>query len=848
MTDSSSKRDPRRAVESLPTGLEGLAALASDLRWTWSHACDDLWRAVDPAVWEVTRNPWLMLQETPAYRWDALARDPTFLAALAAIDDERRRYLETPGWGSSTGSATSLRPVAYLSMEYGFGAALPLYAGGLGVLAADHLKTASDLDVPVVGVGLLYQEGYFRQLIDAAGHQEALYPYNDPTALPIRPERAASGDWLRVSVRLPGRDVQLRVWRATVGRVALYLLDSNDPFNAPADRGITNQLYGGGNEMRLRQELVLGIGGLRALDAVGIAPGVCHLNEGHTAFAVLERARGVMARTSLPFPAALWATRAGNVFTTHTAVEAGFDAFEPALVAKYFPEGGELLGALGLSLFELLALGRVNAEDDREPFRPATLALRGAGHVNGVSALHGEVSRRLFQPLFPRFPSWEVPIAHVTNGVHTPTWDSRWADALWTEACGKDRWLRPTDALEGAIAAISDEALWSARARARHDLVCYARARIERQLAQRGAAPAAIASAETLLDADVLTLGFARRFAAYKRPNLLLRQSERLRALLTHGHRPVQLVIAGKAHPDDDEGKRLIEEWVSFIRSGAVRSRVVFLEDYDLPLAQEMVQGVDVWINTPRRPLEACGTSGMKVLVNGGLNLSVADGWWAEAYAPDVGWVIGGAADGSGAAADERDTEDLYRVLEEKIIPLFYDRDQAGIPRRWLELVRASLSRLAPQFSSNRMVREYVEQLYRPAEAELERRLGDGGREALALAAWERSVRARLPGVHWGRLSVAADGKEWKVSVELYLDGLDPADASVELYADASGPRPAVRAPMTALQPLAGTSSGHLYECRVAADRPADNFTPRLIPTHGELRAPRELPLVSWHH
>ncbi|HXI57975.1 MAG TPA: alpha-glucan family phosphorylase [Polyangia bacterium] len=841
----------------LPAGLEPLSELALDLRWTWSHAYDDLWRAADPAAWEAVRNPWLILQSTPRARWEALAKTPSFVKSLAAVVEERRQYLRTPWWGASgaAGSARSAggdvelrQPVAYFSMEYGFGDALPLYAGGLGVLSADHLKAASDLAIPTVAVGLLYQEGYFRQLIDADGRQEALYPYNDPSALPIRPERSADGDWLRVPVALPGRQVHLRVWRATVGRIPLYLLDSNDPFNTPADRGITGKLYDGGNEMRLRQEIVLGLGGPRALQALGIDWGLCHLNEGHTGFVVLEAARMLMARAGLTFAAALWARRAGTIFTTHTPVAAGFDAFDPDLMAKYFPEGRDLLAALGLSLPELLALGRIHADDAGEPFRPAYLAVHGAARVNGVSALHGQVSRRLFQPLFPRFPGDEVPVTHVTNGVHTPTWDSRWADAIWTDACGKERWRVPTEALPAIIAKIPDEALWSARASARHDLIRYARLRTQRQLGQRGAPPDLIEQAPLLLDADVLTLGFARRFAAYKRPNLLLRQPDRLRDLLTHTQRPVQLVIAGKAHPDDDDGKRLIQAWVNFIKQEAIRPRVVFLEDYDLPLAEEMVQGVDVWINTPRRPMEACGTSGMKVLVNGGLNLSVLDGWWAEAYAPDVGWAVGDPQAAFDADTDGRDADDLYRIIEDEIVPLFYDRDAAGIPRRWLQRVRASLARLAPQFSANRMVREYLSRLYCPAEGELDARLRDGAQLATVLAAWEQRLRAHFPLIRWGRLAVAADGQQWRVSVEVYLDDLDPDDVAVEVYADPLPERPAVRAPMTASHSLPGTTNGHLFECHVPSDRPASDFTPRVLAARHGVRAPRELPLVAWHH
>jgi starch phosphorylase len=833
----------------LPPRLAALAELAIDLRWTWSHDCDELWRAVDPA-WEAVRNPWLVLQGLSTARIAELAADDAFCARLEQVARARLHHLATPGWGAPDGPGALHRAAAYFSMEYGFGSPLPLFAGGLGVLAADHLKTACDLDVPLVGVGLLYHEGYFHQLIDADGHQEALYPSTDPMSLPVEPARSASGDWVRVPVELPGRAVHLRVWRAIVGRRSLYLLDSNDPFNAAVDRGITSKLYGGGDEMRLRQELVLGIGGHRALEALGLEVGVCHLNEGHAAFVVLERARAAVRRLGLSFREAFAGTRAGNVFTTHTPVTAGFDAFDPALMARYFPDGRGLLAELSLPFRELLALGRAHPDDEAEPFKPAYLAVRGSGAANGVSALHGEVSRRLFQPLFPGFPAWEVPVTHVTNGVHTPTWDSRWADVIWTEACGKDRWRAETDTLGADVAAVSDETLWSARGNARRDLVRYARARMERQLAQRGAPPPAIEEAAAALDPDVLTIGFARRFATYKRPNLLLRQPERLERLLSDRARPVQILVAGKAHPDDDGGKRLVEEWVAFVGHPRVRARAVFLEDYDLELAQEMVQGVDLWINTPRRPWEACGTSGMKVLVNGGLNLSVLDGWWAEAYGaenPDVGWAIGERHD-EGPLDDAADTEALFALLETQIVPLFYDRGADGLPRRWLSRVRASLSRLAPRFSANRMLREYVERLYQPADAELERRLADGGRVARDLARRERALGQHFPQLRWGRLDASADAGDWKLSVEVYLDDLARQDVAVELFAAPGPGLPAVRAPMVAERALPGTAHGQVFSCRVPADRPAEHFTPRVLAVLDGRRAPLELPLVSWHH
>jgi starch phosphorylase len=829
------------APPELPAGLEPLVDLALDLRWTWSHGADHLWRALDPETWEATGNPWLLLQDVPRARLAACAADATFRRDLERVL-EARRASPAPQDGPT---ARLARPVAYFSLEFGLGVAIPLYAGGLGVLAGDHLKTASDLGVPLVAVGLLYQEGYFRQRLDAWGRQEELYPYNDPVALPIQPSLAPSGEWLTVPVELPGRTMRLRAWRASVGHVTLHLLDSNVPINDPADRGITGKLYGDGPEMRLRQEMALGIGGWRLLEALGVDPGAAHLNEGHAAFAILERARAAMTRHGFTFWEALAATRAGNVFTTHTPVAAGFDAFSPAILARYFPDDRGYLASLGISFADLLGLGRapgVTGAD--EPFRPSHLAMRGAARINAVSALHARTSREIFRPLFPRWPTAEIPIGHVTNGVHTPSWDSAAADALWTRACGPDRWRGPTDRLQAGIAAVDDQEIWSARGEARAELVARARDRLADQLARRGAPPEAVEAARRVLDPDVLTIGFARRFAEYKRPDLLLRDPDALRRLLADRARPVQLLVAGKAHPDDGWGKRLVAAWAGFAAHPDVRSRCVFLEDYDLSVAQELVQGVDVWINTPRRPWEACGTSGMKVLVNGGLNLSVRDGWWAEAYDPDVGWAIGDAA---GAEDDARDAAALMAALEREVVPAFYDRDARGLPRAWLRRVRASLARLTPRFSANRMLAEYVADYYALAEAELAGRMADNGAAARAVARWTERLRVAWGGVRFGTLDVRAEAGAWQISVELFLNEVRPEDVAVELYADPRRPdEPASRVPMERVGPLPGTAHGFLFRAAVAGDRPAGDWTPRVSPASPVARMPGELPLVTW--
>ncbi|HEX2658882.1 MAG TPA: alpha-glucan family phosphorylase [Polyangia bacterium] len=835
----------RRAVfasPELPAELQALTDLALDLRWTWSHAADHLWRTLDPDTWEATRNPWLLLQSLPRDRLAKGARDEDFRRRLDGVIAARRAYAAAPPALDGAGAELA-RPVAYFSLEYGLGEAIPLYAGGLGVLAGDHLKAASDLGVPLVAVGLLYQEGYFRQSFDAAGRQEELYPYNDPTTLPIRPCLAPSGEWLTVSVELPGRQLILRAWRATVGRVTLHLLDSNVPINDPADRGITGKLYGDGPEMRLRQEMVLGIGGWRLLERLGLSIGACHLNEGHAAFVVLERAGAAMREHGLSFREALVATRAGNVFTTHTPVPAGLDAFPLEIMAKYFPDDRGYLATLGLSLNELLALGRAPGARPDDPFRPALLALRGAARVNAVSRVHAETSRELFRGLYPRWPRREIPIGHVTNAIHVPSWDSALSDELWTNACGPERWRRSAEGLEQMIGAVDDQALWTMRAQARAELVERVRRRLSRQLARRGAPPEQVDAAARVLDPDVLTLGFARRFAEYKRPNLLLHDTQRLRRLLGDGQRPVQLLVAGKAHPADEQGKALVEAWMRFVSHPDVRPRCVFLEDYDLALAQELVAGVDVWINTPRRPWEACGTSGMKVLVNGGLNLSVLDGWWAEAYQPEVGWAIpNGGSDGD-------DAEALFRILEGEVIPAFYDRDADGLPRGWLQRVRGSLARLTPRFSANRMLRDYVGGTYRPAEREFLARIADDGAVARQLDAWFQRMTAAWPGVRFGALQQRPEGARREVSVEVFLNEVPREDVRVELYAEpADGVGEPERVPMELGGPLAGTTHGYLWKALVPGDRPAEDWTPRVVPASLSAHVPSELPLIAWHH
>jgi starch phosphorylase len=822
---------------SFSEGFDPLAQLAFDLRSAWNHRADALWEALDPELWNETGNPWLVLQSASRERLRQLWSTPSFRRLADDLGEERRREDAAPTWFQAQPGAADLNTVAFFSLEFALSEALPLYSGGLGNVAGDYVKAASDLGLPLVGVGLLYQQGYFRQSIDADGAQREFYPFNDTTQLPIVPVRDANGEWVRVRLPRAGPPVWLRAWGARVGRVVLYLLDSNDPSNLPADRGITAQLYGGGPEVRLLQEMALGIGGWRLLRALNLRPDVCHLNEGHAALVPIERARDFMREQGVSFDIALMATRAGNLFTTHTPVEAGFDRFGPDLVAAYL--GTYVREELGISLSAFLALGRTHPDNEREPLSMAWLAARTSGGINGVSRRHGEVSRRLFQVLFPRWPEIDVPIGHVTNGVHVASWDSAESDAIWTRACGKDRWRGDLQKI-ACIRECSDAELWGLRAKARSDLVAFARERVVRQLAAAGLAGNELEAAGRTLDADALTIGLARRFTAYKRPTLLLRDAERLARLLKDPRRPVQIIVAGKAHPHDENGKALVQDWVRFVRRSDIRARAVFLADYDLRLAERLVQGVDLWLNTPLPPWEACGTSGMKVLVNGGLNLSALDGWWQEAYRPEVGWALE-----HDDWNEDRDASRLYELLERELVPAFYERNPSGLPPAWLGRMRESIATLTPTYSANRALREYAERFYLPAAKAFSGRIAHGAATAAALVEWEQTVRLHWTAVRFGEVRVQTEAGTHRFSAAVYLDDLAPELIAVELYADDDGENSSFRAPMRRDAPLMG-SRGFVYVADVRTPRPAEHFTPRAVPYHPAALMPLELPLVTW--
>ena len=838
-------RVPCPLLPNLPEELSALAELALDLRWSWSHATDALWERIDPALWALTHNPWLILQNTPSDKLGALASDKDFVANLQGFVDAHQEWLASSTWFRTAYPQSSLSQVAYFSMEFGLSESLPIYSGGLGILAGDFLKTASDLDVPMTGIGLLWQQGYFRQSLDEHGSQQAFFPYNNPAQLPVQPVHDKKGERLRVELRFPGRTLILRAWQVQVGRVRLYLLDSNDPLNTPADRGITAELYGGGSEMRLQQEICLGIGGWFLLHHLGIRPEICHLNEGHAAFVVLARAWSYMREHGSNFRSALNATRAGNVFTTHTPIAAGFDRFSPTLLRRHTEWAKQ---TFGIEPREILALGRENPDDDNEAFNMAYLAIRGSLLVNGVSRLHGSVSRRIFQPLFPRWPQQEVPVTHITNGVHVPSWDSAEADRIWTETCGKSRWLGELAHLGEQVHQVSDQTLWDIRSRSRQRLVGFARDHLQRQLAALNAPAERIERAHYALDPNTLTLGFARRFTGYKRPNMLLADPDRLYRILTHPLYPVQLIIAGKAHPQDETGKAMIRQWNAFIDSRPeLAGHVVFLADYDMLIAEQLVQGVDLWINTPRRPWEACGTSGMKTLVNGGLNLSELDGWWAEAYAPEFGWALGdGLEHDSDPAWDAAEAGELYRLLEQEVVPLFYhERDAEGCPRGWVAKLRASMGDLTPRFSSNRMLREYVERLYLPAAEHYAARQDAALNQQLC--AWQDALAQHWDRIHFGELRVSEAAGAWQFSVPVYLDDLPPDYIAVELYALLPDEDTAQIQRMQRGEPLVGAVNSYTYSVNIPRTLNADVYTPRIVPAFEGARVPIEARQIHWY-
>ncbi len=772
----------------IPQPLAALSELSLNFWWMWHPDAVELFRRLDRDLWEkVYHNPVRLLGQIEQAKLAAAAVDEGYLAHLRRVHEQFRRHMEEKGWYQSTHPEQAKLQVAYFSAEFGIHESLPIYAGGLGVLAGDHLKSASEIGLPLAGVGLLYREGYFQQYLSADGWQQEVYGELDFYNLPIEPMRFDDGSPVQVRVDLPDNAVFAKVWKAQAGRIPLYLLDTNLPENAPADRDITARLYGGGTDMRIRQEIVLGIGGVRALEALNLKPNIFHMNEGHSAFLALERIRKLLETGGMSFDEARQQVMATNVFTTHTPVPAGIDMFSPDLVLKYFKA---YIPSLKLSEEGFLALGREDVTNPKQGFSMAVLAIRLADSVNAVSKLHGEVSRRMWHNLWPRTPIPEVPIGHITNGIHVRSWLSpdmlfvldRYLGSRWAE--------NPADqSVWEGVGQIPDEELWRAHERGRERLVAWARQTLREQLVARGGAYDDILHADQVLDPEALTLGFARRFATYKRGTLLLRDPDRLKALLNDPKRPVQIIYAGKAHPADQEGKELIRAIIHFTNDPAIRRRIVFLENYDINIARRLVQGVDVWLNTPRRPYEASGTSGMKAAANGVLNCSILDGWWVEGYSPEVGWAIGrGESYSDPNRQDQIESQSLYDLLEKQIVPLFYERKADNIPRDWIGRMKLSMQRLVPVFNTNRMVREYAEKYYVPAYVRGGALAADGLARSIALARAKEQYRRhweqiKIGGIHTSGNGHYRVGESIQVEALVDLPQIDPRSVRVQLFA-----------------------------------------------------------------
>ncbi|MCG6498584.1 alpha-glucan family phosphorylase [Kitasatospora sp. A2-31] len=864
----------------LPEQLQPLHELALNLRWSWHPETRDLFRSVDPEVWAATgEDPVRLLGEVPAARLAALAADRRFLRRLGDLADDLREYLAGPRWyqtAERAAGAAQPAAVAYFSPEYGIAAALPQYSGGLGILAGDHLKAASDLGVPIIGVGLFYRHGYFRQSLDRDGWQQERYPLLDPDELAVTLLRESDGTPCRVDLALPGgRTLAAHVWRAQVGRVPLLLLDSDIEANTPAEREVTDRLYGGGSEHRLLQEMLLGIGGVRAVRSYcrltgHPAPEVFHTNEGHAGFLGVERIRELIADGAagpgLDFAAALEAVRAGTLFTTHTPVPAGIDRFDRDLVARHF--GGD--AALpGVPVDQVLALGAESWRGgDPKLFNMAAMGLRLAQRANGVSTLHGEVSRSMFNGLWPGFDPAEVPITSVTNGVHAATWIDPAVVRLGAAEIGAERAesaMTTGDAQRWTgLEKIANTDIWELRRTLRSQLVDEARSRLRASWRQRGAGEAELGWVASALDPDVLTIGFARRVPSYKRLTLMLRDHDRLRALLLHPTRPVQIVVAGKAHPADDGGKRLIQQMVAFADDPAVRHRIVFLPDYDMAMARHLYPGCDVWLNNPLRPLEACGTSGMKAALNGCLNLSVLDGWWDEWYDGQNGWAIptadeaGGVLDPDSGEAERRDDIEaaaLYDLIEHQVAARFYDRGADGLPHRWIAMVRHTLVTLGPKVLAGRMVREYVDRLYTPAALAQRELAAEDHAGARELAGWKARVREAWPAVRVEHVEAECPdeaqelGSSLALRVQVALGTLEPGDVEVQAVSGRVDESDGISdARVLALKPVGGPDlDGRTrYEGSLELSRTGPfGYTVRVLPAHPRLASPAELGLVA---
>jgi len=841
-------------VPTLPERLQGLKKIAHNLWWGWDHDAIDLFRRLDRQLWEECgHNPVKMLGQITQERLSAAAESAGFLAHLDRVLEKLDSYLTGRCWFDGQKPPEQKPSIAYFSAEFGLTECMPIYSGGLGVLAGDHLKSASDLGLPLVGVGLLYRQGYFQQYLNADGWQQESFPENDFYNMPITLMIWEDGRPIRFHVDIGGHDVVAQIWQVTVGRVALYLLDTNLRCNRLEDRQITSQLYGGDSNMRLRQEILLGIGGFTALKTLNMDPMVCHINEGHAAFMALERIRRMIEEKQINFAQAKEATSCSNIFTTHTPVPAGHDVFSPSMMEKYF---SNYVNKLGLDWKGFMALGRVNPENRDESFSMTNLALRLSAHHNGVSKLHGSISRLICKDIWPGVPAEEIPIDSVTNGIHIRSWISHEMSELYDRYLGPG-WSEPVSSEESfsRIEQIPDEELWRTHERRRERLVAFSRRRLVEQLRRRGASALDIAHAEEALDPEALTIGFARRFATYKRGALLFRDLERFKKILSDKDRPVQIIFAGKAHPKDAEGKELIRTIVHFVREEAFRRRVVFLENYDINVARYLVQGVDVWLNTPKRGMEASGTSGMKGLANGVLNMSILDGWWCEGYRPDCGWAIG-----HGESYEDRDYQDeveshaIYDLLEKEVIPCFFSRGSDRLPRRWIGMMKNSIRYLSRPFSTSRMVAEYAQRFYLPSAQRYEMFTSDNLAHAKELADWKDGIRDNWSQVAVGKVDVINKGElsvgnDLQVRCQIKLGRIDPNDVKVELYEGPVDSQGNVQNGQAVLMECVGSAHNDYYifngniPCSYSG---LCGFSVRVIPYHSDMANKYDMALVRW--
>ena len=842
-------------VPALPEEISRLRELAYNLWWSWNPDGIDLFRRLDFDLWEeVEHNPVRLLSEISQARLEQAAKDRAYLAQMDRVLDNLYVCMSERTWFDERHKDAASRRVAYFSMEFGLHESLPIYSGGLGVLAGDHLKSASDLGLPLVGVGLLYRQGYFHQYLTSDGWQLEDYPHYEFHQHPVTLERGKNDQPVRVEVEMRGRPVICQVWRCQVGRVPLYLLDSDTPDNRAEDRQITAQLYGGDREMRIRQEVVLGVGGVLALDALGIEPAVCHMNEGHSAFLAIQRIAMLMEKEGLSYVEAKEAVTANTVFTTHTPVPAGIDTFAPHLVDTYM---GHFATKMGLSRQDFLGLGRVDPNNSNEPFCMAILALRLATGVNGVSKIHGGVSREMWKRVWPGAPTNEVPIDSITNGVHVRSWLSLDMAQLFDRYLGPDWADDPIDKeVWERVDEIPDAELWRTHERRRERLVAITRRMISEQYRRRGAPPVELKFAEEVLDPDSLTIGFARRFAPYKRATLMFRDVERLTQILTDPERPAQIIFAGKAHPNDNLGKELIKQVVQIARRPELRRRIVFVEDYNINFARYLVQGVDVWLNTPTPLHEASGTSGMKVPPNGGINLSAMDGWWPEAYDGDNGWAIGdGRVYQDQAYQDHVEAEGLYNLLEKEIIPLFYDRTADGLPRRWLTRMKASMRSVPPVFNTNRMVAEYAEKFYIPIGERWEHLTASGFDVAKRLAGWRDNMarrwsQVRIMSVQANEGEELAVGDSLDVQARVHLGAISPEEVAVELFfgpVDAHGQVVDGQTEAMACQGQTTTDGTFQYAGAVPCQGSGQHgYAVRIVPQNDDLPSRHASGLMLW--